>query len=81
MKARLRAYFDAEQWDGSDDEARRLGLIHLRVGHVPSLSAWHLPTDDGPVMLATGDWILTHPADGQRLTVRRADFPRLYEVL
>lgn len=80
MKARLRATYDAEMWDGSDDEAQRLGLIHLRVGHVPSLSAWHLPTDDGPTMIATGDWILTDH-DGQRITVRRVDFPRLYEVL
>lgn len=80
MKARLRAYLDAEQWDGSEDEARRLNLVHLRVGHVPSMSAWHLPTEDGPVMVATGDWILTDAA-GDRRTVRRVDFPRLYEIM
>jgi hypothetical protein len=80
VKARLRGYVDVEQWDGSVDEALRLGLIQLRVVNAPMLHAWHLSTEDGPVRMNTGDWIVTH-AGCRRVAVPRAQFPLIYELL
>ena len=80
LRARSRLTVEVDQWDGSEEEARRLGLALLRVVHAPGFAAWHLSTPAGLVVVATGDWLVTH-GDGHRELVRRGDFSQRFELL
>jgi len=70
---------DAQQWDGSTETARELGLVLLDDQIVRGRRSWYLPTNDGPDRIVIGDWVLTAPT-GARTVVRREAMFSLYEV-
>lgn len=79
MRVRSRLVADAEQWDGTSDEANRLGLVLLCLSYASDKRVWHLPTTDGPVMMRAGDWIVTDASGRTRYSAEA--FWRTYEDL
>ena len=72
---------DAEQWDGTDEHAKRLGLSrYTRISGGGQKHGWCVVTLEGKMDATLGDWIITGIA-GERYPCKPDIFAKSYEPL
>lgn len=50
---------EAEQWDGSESQAKTLGLTWANGRLLKVTKGWFIETLEGPLHVSLGDWIIT----------------------
>ncbi|GAX04573.1 hypothetical protein IWT140_02215 [Secundilactobacillus pentosiphilus] len=74
MKYRKTELVDAEQFDGSDEMAKKYKMLEL----LPFAGNWSINTFQGEVYVHVGDWIATS-VDGEHWPIADDVFKRTYE--
>ncbi len=69
---------EAEQWDGTDGEAERLGLYFVSGSLVGITRGWFIRTLEGPLYCKSLDWIITG-VKGEKYPCKPDIFEQTYE--
>jgi hypothetical protein len=69
---------EAEQWDGTDAEAERLGLIYMGGKLKGITRGWFCETLEGSLHVSVNDWIIAG-AKGERYPCKPDIFEATYE--
>lgn len=76
-KYRKKITFEAVQWNGTREHAKRIGIKIMNVRGMPDIIAGAVDTPDGWSFINALDWLLT--SEEGRSVEGRCEFEKTYE--